>query len=155
MTWKYGTAGAYIPVIGRTLLALIFIIAGWGKFMGLAGTAGYIASVGLPFPMVLAVAAVAIELIGGIALLVGFHARLAAWILIVFTALATVFFHAAWSDPLQQGMALKNLAMIGGLLYVAKFGPGMWAFKMGKDCGCCDDGSCVCDCKQNQGSGMM
>ncbi|MFO1287967.1 MAG: DoxX family protein [Rubrivivax sp.] len=120
---------APVVVAGRLLLALIFIIAGYSKLTGLAGTAGYIASKGLPLPAVLALGAGVLELVGGVALAVGFKARWTALALAVFTLIATVIFHAYWSVPaeqqmVQQLMFMKNLAITGGLLLVFSLGAG-------------------------------
>jgi putative oxidoreductase len=117
-------------LIGRVLLALMFVLAGFGKlFGGLEGTAGYIASQGLPVPMVLAVAAGVFELVAGLLLIVGWQARWAALGLALFTLVASVIFHAYWSLPadqqmMQQLMFMKNLSVVGGLLVVFAFGAG-------------------------------
>ena len=118
-----------VAVAGRVLLALIFILAGFGKLTGLAGTAGYIASKGLPLPTLLAFGAGALELLGGIALAVGLRARWAALALAVFTIVATFLFHDYWAMPaeqqmVQQLMFMKNLAITGGLLFVFALGAG-------------------------------
>ena len=120
---------ALVVVIARVLLALMFILAGISKFGGIAGTAGYIASKGLPMPTALAVATAAFEVVAGIALAVGFQARWAALALAVFTLLANVLFHNFWAMPaeqqmMQQLMFLKNLAVAGGMLMVFSFGAG-------------------------------
>ena len=139
----------YLPVVGRALLALIFIIAGTMKIFGFAGTVGYIASVGLPMPEVVAVLTIVLEVGAGLALLVGFHARTAAWVLALFTLLATVLFHRNLADQMQMTLALKNLAMLGGLLYVAKYGAGAWSMGnsgcscCGNSCGSCGGGTCA------------
>ena len=116
-------------VAGRVLLALMFVLAGFQKFGNLGGTAGYIASGGLPLPMVLAVLVAALEVVGGLALAVGFQARYAALALGVFTLLASVLFHNFWAMPadkafVQQLMFMKNLAVAGGLFAVAALGAG-------------------------------
>lgn len=119
-----------IPVlIGRVLLALMFVIAGFGKLTGLEGTAGYIASKGLPLPMVLATAVGVLELVGGLMLIVGWQARWAALALAAFTVLASVIFHNFWAVPpeqkmMQQLMFTKNFAIVGGLLAIFGFGAG-------------------------------
>jgi putative oxidoreductase len=119
-----------IPVaIGRILLALMFVLAGFGKLTGLEGTAGYIASKGLPMPMVLAVAVGVLELVAGVLLIIGWQARWAALALAVFTVVASVIFHNYWAMPaeqqmMQQLMFMKNLAVTGGLLLVFAFGAG-------------------------------
>lgn len=116
-------------VVGRILLALMFILAGFGKLTDIAGTAGYIASGGLPFASVLAVVVGLLELLGGLALVVGFQARWAALALGLFTLAASVLFHKFWSAPadqamVQQLMFMKNLSVAGGLFIVAAFGAG-------------------------------
>jgi putative oxidoreductase len=87
-------------------------------------TLGYIASSGLPFPVVALWGAVAVELLGGLALAAGFHARLAAIALAGFSLVAALFFHAAFGDQNQMIHFLKNIAIAGGLLQVAAFGAG-------------------------------
>ena len=119
-----------IPVLlARILLALVFIGAGIEKFTGLEGTAGYIASAGLPMPKLLAVASAVVEVLGSVLLILGWQARWAALALAGFTLLASVFFHNYWAMPadqqfMQQLMFMKNLAITGGLLMVFAFGPG-------------------------------
>ena len=117
------------PLVARVLLALVFIIAGVGKLTGFAGTVGYIASVGLPMPEVLAILTIIVEIAGGIALAIGFMGRMAAMLLFVFTFLATVVFHNNLGDQMQNTMALKNLAMMGGLLLVMIYGSGPKSMK--------------------------
>jgi len=116
-------------VIARVLLALMFVLAGIGKLTGLEGTAGYIASKGLPAPMVLALATGVVELVAGVLLIVGWQARWAALALALFTVVASVIFHNYWALPaeqqmMQQLMFMKNLAVTGGLLFVFAFGAG-------------------------------
>jgi putative oxidoreductase len=119
-----------LPVlIARVLLALMFVLAGFGKLAGLEGTAGYIASKGLPMPMVLAAATGVLELVAGVMLIVGWQARWAALALAAFTLLASVLFHNYWAMPaeqqlMQQLMFMKNLAVTGGLLALFAFGAG-------------------------------
>lgn len=124
-----GTCERIAPLIGRILLALIFVVSGFGKFAGLAGTTAYIASKGLPLPQVLAIAAAVVELGGGILLIVGWKARWAALVLFVFTAFAALLFHNFWAVPPEQAQNqmihfMKNLAIMGGLLYVVAYGGG-------------------------------
>ncbi|MDP9902681.1 DoxX family protein [Variovorax ginsengisoli] len=118
-----------IALVGRILIAYLFIPAGIGKLMGFAGAVGYISSVGLPLPQVGAVLAIIVELGFGIALLLGFKTRITAVVLAVFTLAAAVFFHKYWSAPDAMKMAQminfnKNIAIAGGLLAFAAFGPG-------------------------------
>lgn len=119
-----------LALIGRLLLAYIFIPAGFAKLgAGFAGTVGYIASKGLPMAEVLAAAAIAVEIGAGIALLIGWQTRWAALALALFTAAAAVLFHNHWAVPAEQQMVQqlmfgKNLAITGGLLVLAAFGAG-------------------------------
>lgn len=114
---------------GRLLLALMFIVAGFGKLTNVSGTAGYIASGGLPFGEVLAIGVGLLELFGGLALVIGFQARWAALALGAFTLAASVLFHAFWAVPAEQAMVqqlmfMKNLSVAGGLFVVAALGVG-------------------------------
>jgi putative oxidoreductase len=119
-------------LIGRILLAVIFLISGFGKIGGFEGTAGYIASKGLPLPQVVAALTIAVELGGGLLLAVGWKARWAALALAVFTLLAAIIFHNFWAAEAAQKMNqqinfLKNLAITGGMLMVFAFGPGRYS----------------------------
>jgi putative oxidoreductase len=116
-------------LVGRILLAIMFVPAGFGKITGFTGTAGYIASVGLPLPEVGAVLAIVVELGLGLMLLVGYKTRAAALGLAVFTVVAGVLFHNYWAMPAEQAfvnqlMFFKNLAIAGGLYAFAAFGAG-------------------------------
>jgi putative oxidoreductase len=116
-------------LVGRILLAVIFITSGFGKLAGLEGTAGYIASKGLPLPMVAAVVAGLVELVGGAMLVVGFKARWAGLVLAIFTLVAGIIFHDYWNADAASKMGQeinfwKNVSMTGGLLLAFAFGPG-------------------------------
>ncbi|MES2423381.1 MAG: DoxX family protein [Pseudomonadota bacterium] len=121
-----------LSLLGRLLLAALFLPAGIGKLIGFAGTVGYISSKGLPLPEVGAAIAVVVEILGGLALILGFGTRLAAVVLAFFTLAATVFFHNFWAVPaeqqmVQQLMFMKNIAVTGGLLTLAAWGAGAWS----------------------------
>lgn len=121
-----------LSLIGRVLLALLFVPAGYSKIGGFAGTAGYIASKGVPLPEVAAAAAIGVELGLGLLLLVGFQTRWAALGMALFTAVITFIFHNYWAVPaeqamMQQLMFFKNIAVVGGLLTVAAWGAGAWS----------------------------
>lgn len=121
-----------LTLIGRVLLALLFVPAGFGKLMGFAGTVGYIASKGVPLPEVAAAIAVAVELGLGILLLVGYKARWAALLIGLFTLVITFIFHNFWAVPpemvmMQRMSFMKNLAIVGGLFTIAAWGPGAWS----------------------------
>lgn len=120
---------ASLAVIGRLLLALIFITSGFAKLGNLDGTAGYIASVGLPAGGALALAAGLLEVVAGIALVVGYKTRWAALSLGVFTLVAALIFHRYWAMPAEQQMVqqllfMKNLSIAGGLFLVSALGAG-------------------------------
>jgi putative oxidoreductase len=122
-------AQAIATVFARLLLALMFVASGVSKLAGIEGTAGYIASVGLPAPQLLALGAGVLEVVAGTMLIVGWQARWAALALAAFTFVASVLFHNFWAQPadqafVQQLMFMKNLAVIGGLLFVFAQGPG-------------------------------
>ena len=122
-----------LSLAGRVLLALLFVPAGFGKIAGFAGTAGYIASKGVPLPEVAAAIAIAVELGLGLLLLVGWQTRWAALGIAVFTAVITFIFHNYWAVPAEQMMQqqqafFKNIAVVGGLLLVVAFGAGAWSF---------------------------
>lgn len=117
------------PLTGRFLIAFIFVFAGVGKITGFHGTVGYIASKGLPFPELAAVAAIVVEVGGGLMVVFGWKARWAAAAMFVFTALAALNFHDFWAaapDQVQNQMIhfMKNVSMMGGLLYVVVHGAG-------------------------------
>lgn len=118
-----------LALIGRILIAYLFIPAGIGKLMGFSGTVGYITSVGLPLPEVGAVIAIIVELGLGIALLLGFKTRWTGIVMAIFSIATALFFHKYWSAPdamkmMQQINFNKNIAIAGGLLALAAFGPG-------------------------------
>ncbi|HQS30681.1 MAG: DoxX family protein [Polaromonas sp. 39-63-203] len=122
-----------LALAGRALIALLFVPAGFAKIAGFAGTAGYIASKGVPLPEVAAAIAIAVELGLGLLLLVGWQTRWAALGIAVFTAVITFIFHNYWAAPAEQMMQqqqafFKNIAVVGGLLLVAAFGAGAWSF---------------------------
>lgn len=113
-----------ILLVARILLAIIFILSGFNKFGNIAGTAGYIGSVGLPAATLLAWLAAITETVAGIAILVGFQTRYAAWFLAIFTVFTGVVFHYAPADQMQMIMFMKNLAIAGGFLALAISGAG-------------------------------
>jgi putative oxidoreductase len=119
----------YGPLAGRILLALIFVISGFNKLVGFEGTAGYIASKGLPLPQLAAAGAIAVELIGGILLVIGWQARWAATAIFLFLIPTTLIFHPFWAVEgpgagMERIQFMKNLCIMGGMLYVMAFGAG-------------------------------
>jgi putative oxidoreductase len=103
--------------LGRLLLALLFIVAGAGKLADPAGTAAYMQAMGVP--SLLLWPTIALELLGGIALLLGYRTHFVGIALAVFTVLAAAIFHHDFANPMQQIMFLKNMAIAGGLLVAA------------------------------------
>jgi putative oxidoreductase len=121
-----------LSLIGRLLLALMFVIEGSSKIGEFQGTVGYIASGGLPLPTLVALLTIALELGGGLALIVGYKARWAALAFAVFTLLASLLFHNFWAVPAGEKMTqylffMKNISVAGGMLVLAAFGPGRWS----------------------------
>ena len=106
-----------IQLISRIMLALIFILAGVGKITDPAGTMAYMQSAGLPG--LLLWPTIALELLGGIALVVGYKTRLVAFALAAFCVLTAALFHTNFADQMQMILFLKNIAIAGGLLLLA------------------------------------
>ncbi|GAB3645867.1 DoxX family protein [Ramlibacter alkalitolerans] len=121
-----------LALIGRVLIALLFIPSGWGKIAGFSGLVGYISSKGVPLPEVCAAIAIATELGLGLLLLVGFKVRWVALLMAIFVLVITPIFHNYWAVPEAQLMAqkmnfFKNMAIAGGLLAFAAFGGGTFS----------------------------
>jgi putative oxidoreductase len=119
-------------LIGRVLIAVLFVYSGYGKIGGFEGTAQALAGKGVPLPQVAAGIALAIELLGGLLLVIGWKARWAAVAIILFTIPATFLFHDYWNmvDAERQENEInfmKNIAIIGGALMVVAFGPGRYS----------------------------
>ena len=126
-------------LVGRILIALIYLSSGAEKFMDLAGTTSAIASKGLPVPNILAMATATLELAGGLLIILGWQTRLFAIALAAFTAVAAYFFHDFWhSAPgaeYTNNMIhfMKNVSIIGGFLMLAGAGAGRYSL----------DGPCI------------
>ncbi|HSI23617.1 MAG TPA: DoxX family protein [Methylophilaceae bacterium] len=118
----------FMHLSGRILLASIFIISGLGKLANPAGTAGFMESMGVPGMLVWPT--IALEILGGIALIIGFQTRIAAFALAAFSIAAAVIFHHNFSDQMQMIMFLKNFSIAGGLLLLSASG----ALALGVDC---------------------
>jgi len=119
-------------LLGRLLLAYIFVLSGYGKIVGFAGAAGYMAKYGMPMIEPLLVGSIIVELGASLMLVVGWKARWAACALFLFTLLATLIFHAYWTVPPEQAYGQmiqfqKNLAIMGGMLFVFFCGPGRFS----------------------------
>jgi putative oxidoreductase len=132
---------SFTAFIARLCLSAIFISAGFGKLLDYEATAVYMASKEMTMIPLFLYTAALIEILAGLALLLGYKTRYAAGILALFLIPATLIFHDFWNASggdrhLQMIMFFKNLAIFGGLLYAVNCGPGSWS---------CDS----CCCKKN------
>jgi putative oxidoreductase len=110
---------------GRFLISLIFIVSGFNKIVNFAGTQAYMETAGVPgilLPLVIAV-----ELLGGLAVVFGWQTRLAAFLLAGFSLFSAVLFHANFGDQMQMIMFMKNLALTGGFLMIVALGAGPYS----------------------------
>lgn len=112
-------------LVARIFLALLFIVGGFGKLAGgPANFAGYLGSLGFPAPLFFAWATIAVELLGGLAILLGFQTRNAAYALAAFCIASAIVAHFDFADQNQMTQFLKNLGLAGGFLLLAATGPG-------------------------------
>jgi putative oxidoreductase len=114
-------------LVGRVLLALLFVLSGFNKITGYSGTAGFMASAGLPMIGLLLPLTILIELGGGLLIMLGWQTRWVALITFLFLIPVTFTFHNAAVDPSQMIMLLKNVAIMGGMLHLFAFGAGAWS----------------------------
>lgn len=114
----------YVLVVGRVLLAAIFLYSAYGKITGFEGTAQFMGMYGMPIPEVFLVGTIILEVVAGIGLIVGWLGRWNALALALFLVAATLIFHNAFADPEQWRDFMKNFAIIGGLLMVTGLGAG-------------------------------
>ena len=126
------TYQSMLNLVGRLLIVALFLPAGLGKITGFEGTLGYFASLGIPAPVFALVATIVIEVLGSIALIVGFQTRIVAVIMAIFTLAAAVTGHAYWAAPadaafIAQLLFFKNIAVMGGLLVLASAGAGSFS----------------------------
>jgi len=127
-------AKTWAPLIGRVLLTFIFLRSAYGKLAGFEAVAGMMAKKGMPFAEVLLAGAIALEIAGGLMLLAGWHARIGALLLAVFLVPATLVFHNFWAvEPAQfvnqLNHFMKNLAILGALIFVIGMGSGPLSLK--------------------------
>ena len=115
----------YLALCGRVLLALMFVVAGYGKIGGYDGTQGYMEAMGVP-GMVLPLVIV-LELGGGLAIIAGWQTRIVAVLLAGFCLVAAIIFHLDFADPMESILFMKNLSVAGGFLLLAAYGPGALA----------------------------
>lgn len=114
----------YLPLAGRVLIAIIFVLSGVMKIAAPGDTIGYIAAMHLPYPEIGLIISVIVELGGGVLLVVGYQTKLVALVLALFCIVTAMIFHSNFGDQAQMVNFLKNLAMAGGLLHVAVYGGG-------------------------------
>lgn len=110
---------------GRVLLATMFFMAGLTKITGYAGTQGYMEAMGVPgmlLPLV-----IILEVLGGLAIMLGFKTRLVAFALAGFSIISAVLFHADFSDQMQMTLFMKNISIAGAFLILVAQGPGAYA----------------------------
>jgi putative oxidoreductase len=117
----------YVGAFGRLLIAALFLISGVGKIAAPALTQGYIASAGLPFPLLAYLVAIVIEVGGGILLILGYQSRIVASVMAVFTVAAALGFHRDFADQNAMAHFLKNLSITGGLLQIVALGAGRFS----------------------------
>jgi len=111
--------------VARIMISLIFLTSGFGKISGYAGTQGYMESMGVPgmlLPLVIAV-----EILGGLTVILGWHTRIAAFLLAGFTLLSGILFHGNFGDQMQLIMFMKNVAIAGGFLMIVAQGAGAFS----------------------------
>jgi putative oxidoreductase len=114
----------YLPLLGRILIGVPFLMSGLSKLAAYSATVGYIAAAGLPVPPLSFVIAVLIEAGGGLMLLSGYRVRQASLVMAVFSLATAFFFHNNFADQNQMIHFLKNVMMAGGLLQITYFGAG-------------------------------
>jgi putative oxidoreductase len=112
----------YADLVGRLLISILFVVSGWGKIGGYAGTQAYMQHAGVPGALLPLV--ILLELGGGIAIIIGYCTRPVALLLAAYSIIAGLLFHAGSPDQMQQVMFLKNLALAGGFLFLVANGAG-------------------------------
>lgn len=121
-----------VLLVGRVMIGFLFLQAGWTKFMGIDGFAGYLTNLGVPAPGLLAWPGATVEVIIGLTLIFGFATRYAALACVVWLILATGLAHRYWEYPVEQQVNqynhfLKNIAIMGGALYIFVTGAGRYS----------------------------
>jgi len=126
------SSGSAVPLLGRILVSVVFIMGGVGKIAGFSAEQGMVAAKHLPLPAVALGIALVIELVGGLAILLGLFTRFTSWILFLYLIPTTFLFHNFWAqtgmDALDAQIHFeKNLAIMGGLLLLATYGAGAYS----------------------------
>jgi putative oxidoreductase len=124
----------FFSVVARLMIAAIFLASAvMNKIPNFNATSDAMAGKGVPQPKILLAGAIAFLLLGSVSLIVGYRARLGAFLLLVFLAAATYYFHAFWKmEPGETQMSeqiqfMKNLALMGGMLFIVANGAGPWS----------------------------
>jgi putative oxidoreductase len=115
---------ATLAAVGRVLIAVLFLLSGLGKIAAPAMTQGYIASAGMPAPLLGYLIAIIVEVGGGLLLVIGYQTRIVALVLGAFSLAVGLAFHHDFADQNQMIHLLKNISISGGLLQVVAFGAG-------------------------------
>ena len=122
----------YLTLVGRVLLGLLFLVSGIHKIADPHGTQQYMMMMGMTWMTTLFyIGAVAVEVVGSLSLLLGYRARAVGWLLFLFMIPTTLIFHTNFGDPNQMIHFLKNVSIMGGLLYVARYGAGRYSMDAG------------------------
>ena len=114
-------------LLARILICMIFIEAGIKKIPGWEQTSQFMASKGMPLVPLFLIGAIAVEILGGLSVLIGFKSRVGSLVLFLYLIPTTLIFHNFISDPSQSTQFLKNMAIMGGLLLLAASGPGIFS----------------------------
>ena len=115
----------YLPIVGRILLSIIFLVSGFGKITGTEFYVGYMEAFGVPG--ILIWPTIVLEIVGGVLLVVGYQTRWAAAALAAFTLVSALIFHTNFADQNEMVNFMKNLAITGGFLYVIAYGAGAFS----------------------------
>jgi|SRR6516164_5382312 len=119
--------GDHAALIGRLFLSSMFLLFGYAKITGFAGTVGYMGSLGLPAPALFTALAIIIEIGGGLLVLVGYQTRLVALGLAIYVLVSSFIAHLHFGDPNEFQHFMKNMAIVGGSLAFAAFGGGAYS----------------------------
>ena len=112
------------PLLGRVMLGLLFVMAGYGKITGFDGYVDSVAAKGVPLPEIAMVIVIIVELVGGLMLVAGLKSRWAALALFLLIIPVNYFYHPFWADDAQFNRFFKNICIMGGMLYIMAYGPG-------------------------------
>jgi putative oxidoreductase len=127
-----GGSNSIVPLIGRILVSVIFIVSGLAKVANFSMMTGYMTAKHLPLPALALAIAAAVEILGGLAVLLGYQVRIAGWVLFLYLIPTTVIFHNFWAFSGAEQMDnqihfFKNVAIMGGLLFLTAFGAGAYS----------------------------